>query len=854
MGSCAAVISLHQTLNRISESDDFLSLTDKQCILDEMDSVLDKMEELPSSRIVDAAAYERRVVDALLIFQRLIDSHLSDRDHDEIRFALSLSHQLQILKEEITSFLTATDVEEEKEQQQQQQQLCSSSRYSNFASSDYSTWNQQQNLLVGLDDQIRALKQLIFDPDYYYLVISVVGMTGIGKTSLVKQVYNDPLVIKEFETRLFLHIGPDYTRSEDIVLRVLDELGVIVPSDKLDTDCLQKQLSEALSTQKYLVVLDDVWADLILHDFQENRKKSLIIIISQIQRTYDYIYTQKFIILPFLNDDDSWKLLHQTAFSNREEKCSRELEKIGKKIAKNCEGLPAAIIQVGENLRGKSFEEWKTLSEKEDPLVITRYDNTPLSKALFFSYMMVPWDLKPFFLYMGVFPKHYGISRSKIIKLWLSEGFVGFLETEPEIEEVMGYTLDLLIKQSVVLKEKHASVNMYRCKDCRLHFTFRSLCVSEAKSEKFFHIVKKYTDCTPENIRRQQRLCIHNNVVLAFTQVHEWMESVPNARSLLCFGPKQQYPVLLPFCFRLLKVLDALAIRFYEFPHQLLALVHLTYLSITCDRELPNSISTLWSLEVLIFTRHHNIKLLNNGPVYLPIDIWNMHKLKQLYCKGFDLPPPPDDSHLENLITVSGVSVHSCTVEVLSRIPNLTRIAVQIESAHDSTETFSFFGHLASAYEQFESFKCVVVNPNLSSQIVRSVSNFPMNIMKISLSGCGLPWENMEVIASLPELRVLKLRWYAFCGPLWKTSTGQFPKLEFLLLEDLDIENLEFNRRYLRWVIVRHCYKLENISNQFKNIELLEVDDCCPSFMKKMREWRSLFGAEAKIRSSSTDL
>ncbi|KAL7123345.1 hypothetical protein ACP275_01G100200 [Erythranthe tilingii] len=675
-------------------------------------------------------------------------------------------------------------------------------------------------------------------------------MTGIGKTSLVKQVYNDPLIIKEFETRLFLHIGPDYTRSEDIVLRVLDELGVVIPSDKLDTDCLQKQLSEALSTQKYLVVLDDVWADLILPDFQENRKKSLIIIISQIQRFYDYIYTQKFIILPFLNDDDSWKLLHHTAFSNREEKCSRELEKIGKKIAKNCEGLPAAIIQVGENLRGKSFEEWKTLSEKEDPLVITRYDDTPLSKALFFSYMMLPHYLKPFFLYIGVFPKHYGISRSKLIKLWFSEAF---LDAYLGIEKT-GDILDLLIRQSVVLREKHASVNSFKIKNCRLHFTFRSLCVSEAKSEKFFHILKKYTDCTPENIRRQQRLCVHNNVVLAFTQVHEWMESVPNVRSLLCFGPKQQYPVLLPLCFRLLKVLDALAIRFYEFPHQLLALLHLTYLSITCDRELPNSISTLWNLEVLIFTRHHNIKLSNNGPVYLPIDIWNMHKLKQLYCKGFDLPLPPDDSHLENLLTVSGVSVHSCITKVLSRIPNLNRIAVQIESAHDSTETFNFFDHVASLYEKFESFKCVVVNPNLSSQIVRSVPNFPMNIRKISLSGCGLPWENMEVIASLPNLIVLKLRWYAFSGPLWKTSTAQFPSLHVLLLEDLDIENLEFDILHLRWVIFRHCYKLKNISDQFKYTKLLEIDDCSPSFMKKMREWRSFSGAEAKISSSITDL
>ncbi|XP_012840406.1 PREDICTED: probable disease resistance RPP8-like protein 4 [Erythranthe guttata] len=611
-------------------------------------------------KIVDAAAPERRVIDAVKIFQDLIHSHLSDRQHDDISLALSLSQQFGIVEEEFTSFVTATSLNTD--DNDQQQQICSSRYSTSASSSDYNTWNQQQNLLVGVDDQIRALKQWILDTKSYDLVKSVLGMTGIGKTSLVQQFYNDPLVIKEFETRLFLHIGPRYTRSVDIMLRVLNELGVVIPSDKLDKDCLQKQLSEALSTQNYLIVLDDVWADdmyMLPSGFLENKKRSRIIIISQIQSSSDYIYTDKFIILPLLNDNDSWKLLYRTAFSNREEKCSRELEKIGKKIAENCEGLPAAIIQVGENLRGKSFQEWKTLSEKEDPLVITRYDDTPLSKALFFSYMMLPQYLKPFFLYMGVFPKHYGISRSKLIKLWVSEGF---LDTYPRIEETAGNYLDQLIRQSVVLREKQASIDKYKFKNCRLHFTFRSLCVNEAKSEKFFHILKKYTDCTPENIRSQQRLCVHNNVILAFTQIHEWMESVPSAQSLLCFGPKQQYPVLLPLCFRLLKVLDALAIRFYEFPHQLLALVHLTYLSITCDRELPNSISTLGNLEVLIFTRHHNIKLSNNGPAYLPIDIWNMHKLKQLYCKGFDLPPPPDDSHLENLITVSGLSVHSCTI------------------------------------------------------------------------------------------------------------------------------------------------------------------------------------------------
>ncbi|KAL9177150.1 hypothetical protein ABFS82_01G040600 [Erythranthe guttata] len=826
----------------------------------DLDSFLEAIELLPSYNLVDAAS-ETRVKDAAQQLQDLTESHVSHlllrlSDHqsesysldDYIGFTFSFSQQLSQVKQELSSFLTALNSTE-------QQQL-------NKFSSDYSSPGKQQDL-VGLDEQIKVLKEWIQHPYSSLKVTTIAGMTGIGKTTLVKHVYSDPNVVDGFETRLFVHVGPRYNKLEEIMLLVLNQLGVVFPtSDELlhkNKDYLRNQLWEALSGQKYLIVLDDVWtgahvwSSIEFKGFPRNEKRSRIIITSQIQTIDSFSLRYKMITpLPLLNDDDSWKLLHQTAFSSGY-KCSSELEKIGKKIAKNCQGLPAAIIQVGENLRGKLVQEWKTLSENEDPLVITRNDDTPLSKELYFSYTMMPQYLKVFFLYMGVFPKEYVISRSMLIKLWVSEGFFNLLsEDHPE-----DY-LDRLICQNIVLIQKKASISNETTKNCSLHFTFRSLCVNEAKSEKFFHVMKKYIDCMPEKMRGQHRLCIHNNVVLAFREVHEWMESVPNIRSLLCFGPKQQYPIMLPLCFRLLKILDALGVRFYEFPHQVFSLIQLSYLSITCGGELPNSISRLLNLEVLIFSRHHNIKLSKNGPAYLPLGIWKLRKLRQLYCMGFDLPAPPplDDSNpvLENLVTLSGVSVYSCTMKVLSRIPMLKRVAVKIESAHDSVETFSFFSRFTSLYEEFESFKCIVVNPNLMPHIVHCIPNFPMYIKKITLSGCGFPWKKIEVLSGLQDLKVLKLRWYAFCGPIWKISDAQFPRLKFLLLEDLDIEQWEFegqDMQMMQKVIFRHCYKLKSFPDNLQYTDLVEVDDCNLSFMKKMRALRFARG-EAKISSSIT--
>ncbi|KAL9177147.1 hypothetical protein ABFS82_01G040300 [Erythranthe guttata] len=860
----AAVYSLKWAMMELLEMSAFKKYSSDSDIYRpdaEFDSFLEAIKLLPSHNLVDVAASERRVKDAAQQLQDLIESHASDlllrlSDHqsesysfdDYIGFTFSFSQQLSQLKQELSSFLTALNSTE-------QQQL-------NKSSSDYSSPGKQQDL-VGLDEQIKVLKEWIQQPESSLVVTTVMGMTGIGKTTLVKQVYSDPNVVDGFQTRLFVHIGPRYNKLEEIMLLVLNQLGVVFPtSDELlheNFDYLRNQLWEALSGQKYLIVLDDVWTSthvwcaIEFRGFPNNAKGNRIIITSQIQCLDHMLLLYKRITpLPLLNDDDSWKLLHQTAFSSGY-KCSSELEKIGKKIARNCQGLPAAIIQVGENLRGKLVQEWKTLSENEDPLIITRNDDTPLSKALYFSYTMLPQYLKVFFLYMGVFPKEYVISRSMLMKLWVSEGFLSLL---PKV--LHGDYLDKLICQNIVLIQKKASVSNETTKSCSLHFTFRSLCVNEAKSEKFFHVVKKYIDCMPEKMRSQRRLCIHNNVVLAFREVREWMESVPNVRSFLCLGPKQQYPIVLPLCFRLLKILDALGVRFYEFPHKVFSLIQLRYLSITFDGELPNSISKLSNLEVLIFGRHHNIKLSKNGPAYLPIGMWKLCKLRQLYCKGFDLPAPPssDGSHLilENLVTLSGVSVHSCTKEVLSKIPMLKRVAVQIESAHDSVETFSFFSQFTSLYQEFESFKCIVVNPNLRPHIVHCIPNFPRHIKKITLSGCGFSWNKIEVLSALHNLKVLKLRWYAFCGPIWKISDAQFPSLQFLLLEDLDIEQWEFEGRdihMMQKVTFRHCYKLKSFPDNLLFTSLVEVDDCNLSFMKKMRALEFATG-EAKISSSIT--
>ncbi|KAL2242358.1 UNVERIFIED_CONTAM: hypothetical protein Sindi_0353800 [Sesamum indicum] len=50
----------------------------------------------------------------------------------------------------------------------------------------------------------------------------------------------------------------------------------------------------------------------------------------------------------------------------------------------------------------------------------------------------------------------------------------------------------------------------------------------------------------------------------------------------------------------------------------------------------------------------------------------------------------------------------------------------------------------------------------------------------------------MTAIAELPNLEVLKLQCYAFRGPKWETYERDFSQLEFLLLEETDLEDCLF--------------------------------------------------------------
>ncbi|XP_026432755.1 putative disease resistance RPP13-like protein 1 [Papaver somniferum] len=89
-------------------------------------------------------------------------------------------------------------------------------------------------------------------------VISIVGMGGLGKTSLAQLVYKDKLVNNHFQQTMWVHVSEDFDVEKH--LTKIMESSTLKKFDTLSNlDVLVRKVREQLNGKRYLLVLDDLW-------------------------------------------------------------------------------------------------------------------------------------------------------------------------------------------------------------------------------------------------------------------------------------------------------------------------------------------------------------------------------------------------------------------------------------------------------------------------------------------------------------------------------------------------------------------------------------------------------------------
>uniref|UniRef100_A0A803MWE9 Disease resistance protein RGA3 n=1 Tax=Chenopodium quinoa TaxID=63459 RepID=A0A803MWE9_CHEQI len=246
-------------------------------------------------------------------------------------------------------------------------------------------------------------------------VISIVGMGGMGKTTLAKLIFNDLQVEECFEMRLWVCVS-DLFDIKEITEKILKS-ATNAKITKLEMEQLQGQLRKEVGDKKYLLVLDDVrneirekWLE--LRDLLKiGRKGSKIMVTTRSRNVAEIMGTFPPHELQGLSEEKSWEL-----FKNR------QLVEVGKEIVKKCGKLPLAIRTIGSLLYGKEERKW--LSIKDTSLAKIPESQSDIMSILMLSYHHLWSPLKNCFAYCSLFPKDTKLKKELLKELWMAEGFI----------------------------------------------------------------------------------------------------------------------------------------------------------------------------------------------------------------------------------------------------------------------------------------------------------------------------------------------------------------------------------------------------------------------------------------------
>ncbi|CDP20160.1 unnamed protein product [Coffea canephora] len=298
-----------------------------------------------------------------------------------------------------------------------------------------------ETTIFGRDaDKVRIIQKLLSeDADRdNFTVVPIVGMGGLGKTTLAQMVYEDLGVEVSFPTRAWVCVSEEYDPTR-ITKEILRQLGISF-GESDDLRSLQVKLRGGLTEKKFLLVLDDVWSsnynewEKLRTPFKGGSRGSKIIVTTRDQNVARMMAKERLIDdLPLIPEEHCRSLFKKHAFENRDGNKDAELEEIGNEIVKKCGGLPLAVKTVAGVLRSKTTpEEWKGILTSEE---WTRMDipGGPMP-ALRLSYIHLPSYLKRCFAYCAVFPKDYQFRNEEIIQLWQANDLLGYPEENKRIE------------------------------------------------------------------------------------------------------------------------------------------------------------------------------------------------------------------------------------------------------------------------------------------------------------------------------------------------------------------------------------------------------------------------------------
>ncbi|XP_057502838.1 disease resistance protein RPP13-like [Actinidia eriantha] len=674
-------------------------------------------------------------------------------------------------------------------------------------------------LIVGFKSDVDLLISKLVNEEPHRHVVSIMGMSGLGKTTIAWKLYNTSSLREQFNFDAWVSVSKDYIIKDLLQWTInsfrksicKEEIEILVEMTEED---LESYLRNLLEGHRYLVVFDDVWDVKVWESLRralpDNKNGSRVIITTRQKVVAECLNERTYVHeLPFLGEVESWELFCKKVLPNCNEVDDKNscipqyLESISREMVKKCHGLPLAIIVLGGLLSRKPPDEWRKVQEHMWHYV--REGNTHIQQMLALSFYDLPCHLKLCFLYLGVFPEDTEIDADKLFRLWVAEGFIKLDKESEVVEEVAAEYLKELCDRSLVQVAKKKR----RIISCQIHGLLHDFAIEKSKELNFLHF---FDGALVPNSRRLAFHC-------EFQRFVSLDHSKLRLRTFLLFQPDNEFAeidklVLLCMKFRLLRVLNLWDLPFNpsqgrkkkRLAEAIGKLIYLRYLglSYTHVHDLSPFIGNLQALQTL------ELKGDFDHPILLPDEIckakqlrhllgvfkWpfrvnnltNLQTLTRVVVEGQMEFDPID---LINLRELSVVIVGQCnrfTLNFIGRLKSLQSFSLEV--AYVREEKYHLFPSLQPLSQCQHLLELSLWNHNgYGWKLPTELHEFLPNLQYLCLEAYSMTDDPMPILEKLPNLTFLELRLY--CVDKLACTAGGFPQLQFLQIYRSNVEELQ---------------------------------------------------------------
>ncbi|CAN6699360.1 unnamed protein product [Malus baccata var. baccata] len=498
--------------------------------------------------------------------------------------------------------------------------------------------NRETDSRFGQNDKIIGREKIVSDiikilmsknQEKNLSVMAVVGMGGLGKTTLAKSIFNHDAIRTPSVEKMWVCVS-DTFEVNSILKRMLESLN----SDRIGLtarEALLNDLNEKLKDKRYILILYDVWNEEknFWREFMDCLSKlnsgpgSIAIVTTRSDKVASITETMPRWYLRGLSEEDCWSVIRGEALpDDNASPLDSDQECIGRAIAKTCAGVPLAAKVLGSLMRS---HEWSSILESKIWELPDEEDRIMSILKLSFDNLREP-SLKQCFAYCSMFEKDCEIEKDDLVQLWMAQGYLHSSPMEDKGNEHFNILLQNSLFQDARNYEyahRREREDEYGNTKCKMHDLVHDLAEKLFKFESLTRDLDQMDDGALDEIQHVAQ--ISSATIERFLQ-----RSVRRLRSL--FPPRRFEFSDMFERFRDLRTLNLYKAKIEELPISIGNLKRLRYLNIskTKLKELPKSIGKLYNLQTLRMSYTCNL-------ITFPREMEDLINLRHVYFNN-ELP------------------------------------------------------------------------------------------------------------------------------------------------------------------------------------------------------------------------